>query len=282
MKQKKTSPVTAEGTEVQAPAKKKGNKVISVIINIILVVAIVLAAFCTYISFVNNQKSSAPSIFGIIPLSVQTNSMEPTLYQGDLVIDKAIKDPSTIQQGDIITYWTVINGERRLNTHRVVNIYDGGGFLIFETKGDNPQAEVDQLTVHQDEVVGKYLFHWKGVGNFIDFLQQPTGFGLVIVLPVFIFFIYHLIQFFRVLFEYQNIKNRIKYEQERGKAEEVLEKAEDEKEKTRAEIEAELREKLKAELLADMNKEKAEKAEEKAEAPAETPAETPAEEAKND
>ena len=100
MKLKKTSPVTAEGTEVQAPAKKKGNKVINVIINVILVVAIVLAAFCTYISFVNNQKSSAPSIFGIIPLSVQTDSMEPTLSQGDLVIDKAVKDAEKYAEED--------------------------------------------------------------------------------------------------------------------------------------------------------------------------------------
>ena len=179
MKLKKTSPVTAEGTEVQAPAKKKGNKVINVIINVILVVAIVLAAFCTYISFVNNQKSSAPSIFGIIPLSVQTDSMEPTLSQGDLVIDNAVKDPSAIKQDDIITYWTVINGERRLNTHRVVNIYDGGGFLIFETKGDNPKAEVDQLTVHQDEVVGKYLSIGKASETLSTFCSSRWASGLL-------------------------------------------------------------------------------------------------------
>ena len=93
----------------------------------------------------------------------------------------------------------------------------------------------------------------------IDYLQTSTGFLIVVVIPVFIFFLYHLVQFFRVLFEYQNVKNRIKYEQERGRTEDILEeqrkRAEEERERERARMEAELREQLRAELLADLKKE---------------------------
>ena len=90
----------------------------------------------------------------------------------------------------------------------------------------------------------------------------------MIVLPVLLFFIFHLVQFFRVLFEYQNVKMLIKYEQERGRTEDLIEtQIKDEKEREelrkaameseRAAMEAELREKLKAELMADMAKENA-------------------------
>ena len=96
---------------------------------------------------------------------------------------------------------------------------------------------------------------------------------IVVVLPVFLFFLFHLVQFFRVLFEYQNVKNRIKYEQERGRIEDVLEaqklEAEEAKAKQRAELEAEIREKLRAELLASMNAGTQDSAEPQKDAPAE-------------
>jgi signal peptidase len=178
--------------------------------------------------------------------------MKPTINDGDLAIATSVK-PEDIRPDDIITYWTVINGERVLNTHRVVNIYDGGGFLIFETKGD-ANTVVDTLTVHEREIVGKYQFRIPGLGKVFDYLQTGVGFFIVVVIPVFIFFIYHLVQFFRVLFEYQNVKNRIKFEQERDEAEAVAAKENEEltKQKERAALEEEIRAQLRAEMLAEM------------------------------
>ena len=223
-------------------------------VNAILVIAIALAAICTYVSFVSTSGNGVPSILGVRIFSIQTESMYPTLLPGDLIFDTGVKDPGELRTGDIITYWTVINGERVLNTHTIHEIYDGGGFRIFETKGDN-NTSVDPLTVHESEVVGQYVFRIGGLGKVFDYLQTSTGFLLVIVLPVFLFFLYHLIQFFRVLFEYQNVKNRIRYEEERGQKEDELAEQERKQQQERAEMEAKLREQLRAELLADMAKE---------------------------
>ena len=256
MKKEKQIPVE-QNHEAEAP-ESKGRKIANTVINVILVVAIILAALCTYVSFVSTSGNGVPNILGTAFFSVQTDSMYPTLLPGDLVVAKTVSDPSTLRKGDIITYWTVINGERVLNTHTIHEIYDGGEHCIFRTKGDNNTA-VDPITVHESEVVGKYMFRIPSLGKVFDYLQTSTGFLLIIVLPVFLFFLYHLIQFFRVLFEYQNVKNRIRYEEERGNAQED---ADDQKQKERAAIEAELRERLRAELLADMAKE-AQTAEEK-------------------
>ena len=254
-----TKPTQATEEEVQVlPEESKGKKILSTVINVVLIIAIILAALGTYVSFVSSSGSGVPSIFVLQMLSIQTESMYPILKPGDLVFDRAIKDPAELKKGDIITYWTVINGERVLNTHIIFEIYDGGGYLIFATKGQN-NTSVDPLTVHESELVGKYWFRIGNLGKVVDYLQTSKGFLIVVVIPVFIFFLFHLIQFFRVLFEYQNVKNRIKYEQERVRTEDLLAASAAQQaaaQKSRAEIEAELREKLRAEILADMEKKK--------------------------
>jgi signal peptidase len=258
------TPATEAEATVQEGAKKTDvKKILNIIVNVILVIAIVLAAVCTYVSFVSTSGSGVPSIFGIRPFTVQSDSMYPELKPGDLIIDTAVKEPAKLKVGDIITYWTIIDGERVLNTHRITGIYDGGTYRYFETKGDR-NTIADPITVHESEIVGQYKFRIGGVGKVLDYLQTSTGFLLIIVLPVLLFFIFHLVQFFRVLFEYQNVKMLIKYEQERGRTEDLIEsQIRDEAEKEelrkaamdaeRAKIEAELREKIKAEMMAEQS-----------------------------
>ena len=237
--------------------KGVGRKIANIVVNVLLVVALVVVAICTYVSFVSASGNGVPSIFGVEFFSIQTDSMSPFLEPGDLAVGFEVKDKKELRPGDVITYWTVINGERVLNTHRIVNVYDGGDVRIFETKGDNSNS-ADPMTVHETKVVGKYMFKLPRVGKAFDYLQTSTGFLVVIVIPVFLFFLYHLVQFFRVLFEYQNVKNRLRYEEERGRAEDVIEEHQRQQDEARAQLEAQLREQLKAELMADMAKKQAE------------------------
>ena len=153
---KETQSIKAEGVANEQVEKKptKKSKVLNTVINVVLVIAILLAIMATYVSYVSTSGSGVPSILGLRLFSIQTDSMYDTLMPGDLVVDTAVKDPATLKPKDIITYWTVIDGERVLNTHRIVEIYDGNGYLIFATKGDN-NTTVDTLTVHR---VLKILF----------------------------------------------------------------------------------------------------------------------------
>jgi len=264
---------------VEVEEESKGGGILNTIVNVILVLAIALAAVCTYVSYVSTSGSGVPSILGIRMFSIQTDSMYPTLLPGDLIFDTAVDDPGELRKGDIITYWTVINGERVLNTHKIHEIYDGGGYLIFETKGD-ANTVTDPLTVHESEIVGKYAVRVPGVGKVFDYLQTSTGFLIVVVVPVFLFFLFHLVQFFRVLFEYQNVKNRIKYEQERGRTEDLLAQQEAKqaaaREAQRAAIEAEIREKLRQEMMASMAAAQTAAPPAPAPAPVEQPAPAPA------
>ena len=138
--------------------------------------------------------------------------MKPFFSKGDLILDKVVKDPAELEVGDVITFWTVIQGERVLNSHRITEINDYENYLAFVTKGD---------TVHEAEIVGKYMTHIPGVGTVIDFLQTGTGFLLVIVIPCALFFIYQLIVFFKALFAYQAEKLRLQYQAEMKQQREV-------------------------------------------------------------
>ena len=255
-KKEQNAPAVTNEEEAQVlPEESTGRRIANTVINVILVIAIALAAVCTYVSYVSTSGNGVPSILGIRIFSIQTESMYPELLPGDLIFDTAVKDTGELRVDDIITYWTVINGERVLNTHRIHQIYDGGGYLIFETKGDN-NSSADPLTVHESEVVGQYSFRVPGLGKVFDYLQTSTGFLIVVVIPVFLFFLFHLVQFFRVLFEYQNVKNRIKYEQERGRTEDLIAQqqaaAAAAQAAARAQMEAEIREQLRAEMMASM------------------------------
>lgn len=247
--------------------KSKVRLAVNIIVDVILVLAILMAILATYTSFVSHSGSGVANIFGYTPFSVQTESMYPTFEPGDLIFSKKAsseelrkleiseydEDGNLIKAGDIITYWTNINGQQVLNTHRVVGIYDAGDHIIFETKGDG-NTMVDSLTVHEAYVVGVYTgTKWSGMGKVFDFLQTSTGFLVCVVLPIALFFIFNLVQFFRSLFEYQNVKTLIKYEESLDE-EGANPQNGSVDEETKKRMEQELRERIKAEMLAEMQK----------------------------
>ena len=207
------------GQENENNSKKK--KVLNTIVNVILVVVIVFGIFVAFTAFVTKKGSGVPNFLGVEFFSIQSDSMKPTFEKGDMIIDIKVKDASKLKEGDVITFWTVINGETALNSHRItkkekITAEDGSySYYMFRTKGDNTETNKneDDLSVRDKDVVGKYTgikLPW--LGSLIDYLQTGTGFLIVIVIPVALFTIWQLIQFFRTLFAYQAEKTKMKYE----------------------------------------------------------------------
>ena len=206
--------------------KKKESKTVGRVINIILVLAILFAIFVGFTAFVSKSGSGVPTFFGFRPFSVQTDSMEPTFSAGDMIIDEVITDAADLEVGDVITYWTIIEGEQVLNSHRITSITDYENYLYFDTKGDNNTIG-DSTGVHQNDIVGRYLFKIPGLGTLVDFLSTGTGFLIVIVVPVFIFFVFQIMEFSKALMAYQREKMRLQIlaEQKAMKEQEVEEES---------------------------------------------------------
>ena len=170
--------------------KKIGLSVLSACLWVIILVA-ALFAFTT---LATRDSRSVASIAGFTPLTVASESMEPTFGTNDLIIIKKC-DTSTLEEGDIITFHTIINNEYALNTHRIVDIEENNGYRAYRTKGDNNQIE-DTHVIADGDIVGKYVLKLAGVGALMRFLSSSTGFLVVIIIPLLIFFVlqvYHLI-----------------------------------------------------------------------------------------
>ena len=167
--------------------KKTGTIVISVLLWVIILVA-ALYAFTTMATRDNQNVSS---IMGYTPLVVKSDSMAPTFCAGDLIFIKKC-DTSTLKEGDIICFHTIIDNEYALNTHRIQKIDEVGDARSYTTLGDNNHGVTDTHIISDGDIVGKYVGHLKNAGNVMDFLSSSIGFLVVIVLPMLLFFIYQV------------------------------------------------------------------------------------------
>lgn len=168
-------------------AKKAGTVIISVLLWIIILVA----ALYSVTVLVNKDGNNVSSIGGFSPLIIESNSMAPTFEKGDLIIIRKC-DTSKLQEGDIITFHTVIENELALNTHRIVKIEEvSNGYRSYVTRGDNNAVDDEHILMDGD-IVGKHVSTLPKVGKVMNFLSSNVGFLAVIVIPMLLFFIYQL------------------------------------------------------------------------------------------
>ena len=70
--------------------------------------------------------------------------------------------------------------------------------------GDNTLGE-DSGEVAAADVIGKYNgTRIKGLGGFLDFLQKPKGFLVVVVIPLILFFVFELANFIKTFIQVKN------------------------------------------------------------------------------
>ena len=167
--------------------KRAGTVVLSVIVWAI----ILIAALYAFTTMATRDNQNVANIFGYTPLTVQSDSMVPTFAAGDLIFIKKC-DPATLEEGDIICFHTIIDNEYALNTHRIESIESVGDARSYTTIGDNNNGITDQHVISDGDIVGKYVGHLSGFGKVMDFLSSSTGFLIVIILPMMLFFIYQI------------------------------------------------------------------------------------------
>ncbi|MDD6094966.1 MAG: signal peptidase I [Clostridia bacterium] len=200
---------------------KSVKKTLKIIGNVILWLFVAFAVFMTVLFFSSQgNKEGLPNLMGKSLITIQSDSMKPTFRTGDLIIDKVLTtaEKTELQPGDIITYYVDLNGDgiTELNTHRIVDSYEEDGYTYYITKGDNTETNPvnDAEPVMSSYVLAKYTgVKLGGVGSVISFLQTPTGFLCVIVLPLVVFFLFELYSFIALVIRLKG-KNKISAEEE--------------------------------------------------------------------
>jgi signal peptidase len=183
-------------------------KALTVVVSVILWVIILLAALYAFTTLATRDESNVANIAGYTPMIVETESMSPTFDAGDLIFIKTC-DTSSLKEGDIITFHTIINNEYALNTHRIEEIIETDGVRSYVTKGDNNDISDTHVIVDGD-IVGKYAGRLAKVGKVMNILSSSAGFLIIIVLPMLLFFIY---QVYHLIMVSINLKKAIAAEE---------------------------------------------------------------------
>lgn len=175
-------------------------KFLEVAVDILAWVVLIGAFLVTIIVFSSERNNGVPTFLGYMPMSVETDSMKPTFGAGDLIIVKRIDDLYTLKEDDVITFYTMINGKREKNTHRIIHVNTEGS-RTFDTKGDG-NLLADSDPVGPSDIIGR----WTGVrvpllGRALAFLRTKTGFFVCILIPLAIFFLFELYKFVAVFME---------------------------------------------------------------------------------
>jgi signal peptidase len=141
------------------------------VIVLALVAMLFISKFTGKVFFVGNRTA----------VWILTDSMDDAIPpQTYILIEKA--DPADVKKDDIITFYSddpVLGGS--LNTHRVLEVIDGG--KEFVTKGDHNLAE-DKYTAKGDKLVGVYVDDIPLLTAIGRFFAKPYGLGVTIGLII--------------------------------------------------------------------------------------------------
>ena len=190
------------------------------ILNISLRVATwLLIAFTVFMMIftvvtVSTVDRNDRSIFGIKFYIVQTDSMSLSennkdmdvhFNAGDIVIIKNVKDPRTLQAGDVIAFMStnsVSYGETVTHMIREVRKTADGKVLGYVTYGTNTGTN-DEALVEPEYVLGVYSGKLTGVGNFFAFVKSTPGYIVCILVPFLLLILYNGVNVIRLFRKYK-------------------------------------------------------------------------------
>jgi len=174
----------------QTDAKQKVLTIIGTILCVILLPILIINLTLIVKSYVNEDE--VPSVGGVFPMIVLTDSMYPDIKSGDLIICNTL-EPEEVQEGDVISFFDPMGSGTSVVTHRVLEVIEEDGELSFRTKGDNNNAE-DQVLVPAENLVGIYRSRIPGMGNVAMFMQTTPGLIVCVVCPVLLLVGYDMIR----------------------------------------------------------------------------------------
>jgi len=201
--------------------KKILNTIKNVFVWLITLLAIGMMLF-TILS-VNIFNRSDRSLFGYRLYVVYSDSMSATDFDaGSLIFVKEV-DPSTLKEGDIITYMSQNSANfGECVTHKIRSLTtDAQGNPGFITYGTTTGTD-DETVVTYPYILGKYEKHIPHIGTFFNFLKTTQGYIVCIFVPFMLLILYEGLNCIRLF-------NRYKKEQ--------MEEVNAEKEKLQAERE---------------------------------------------
>ena len=154
--------------------RQQREKISNDILNIAIVALALLIGLWVVPAFLGGfHEDYKHTFYGLRPYVVKSDSMEPAIRQGALLIGR-VTQFGRLQVGDVITFETNIDGQNQLNTHRIVE--KQSTHVI--TKGENAAA-ADPMPVTPRNFRYRVVVVWNGAAR----LGTARGVLLYLVLP---------------------------------------------------------------------------------------------------
>ena len=167
---------------------------------VLLSVSMMIFTVISVTTFNRNDRD----LFGFKMYIVNSDSMAATDFNaGSLILVKEV-DPSTLKEGDIITFMsqdtdsfgeTITHKIRKLTTDAEGN----PGFVTYGTTTDTD----DETIVTYPYVLGQYQSHIPGLGTFFNFLKTTPGYFVCIFTPFMLIILYEGVKFFNLFRRYK-------------------------------------------------------------------------------
>lgn len=182
--------------------KKTLNIIKNILVWLVVIVAVAMMVF-TVVS-VNTFDRNDRDIFGYRCYIVLSDSMSATDFNaGDLILSKKV-DPTTLQEGDIISYQSQ-NSENygAVVTHKIrAKTTDASGNPGFITYGTTTDVN-DETVVTYPFILGKYQLALPQMGTFFQFLKTPQGYIVCILIPFLLLILYQGLNCVRIFKAYK-------------------------------------------------------------------------------
>ena len=182
--------------------KKAFGIIKTAIISLVVLLAVSMMIF-TIISVTTFNRNDR-DLFGYKLYIVKTDSMAATDFKaGALILVKEV-DPSTLHNGDIITFVSQdTDSFGETITHKIRNqTTDSEGNPGFVTYGTTTDTD-DQTIVTYPYILGKYQGHVPWLGTFFNFMKTTPGYFVCIFIPFVLIITYEGIKFFNLFRKYK-------------------------------------------------------------------------------
>ena len=149
----------------------------------ILSILIIVCAVATLMVVVLTPKGQVPNLFGYSFFRVMTGSMEPEIPVNSMIVVEKV-DSRELEIGDVISFFSrdpSLYGE--VNTHRILEIQEQDGELVFLTKGDANNVSDQYLTLEED-IIGKVVWVSLFIGKLVRLASNPLFFIPCIMIPL--------------------------------------------------------------------------------------------------
>ncbi len=155
-------------------------KAVNVFGNVLFVVFIVILIIVAGFMVKGKLDGGVPSVGPYKLYVVLSGSMNPVFNTGSIIAVNDV-DAASVAEGDIITFKNPAD-ESMIVTHRVVEVEEENGELVFITKGDANDAK-DADPVPAANLLGREQMDIPYVGYVAEFAKTQKGLLFLIVIP---------------------------------------------------------------------------------------------------